>query len=581
MFLVKDFLTLLSPNFWMLKNALLTSGRSFRAKTLFYALSGLVFILVVSKLLISGMSGLQRLSPEIFHIILIRGYALIFLIIFFVQVINGAVMSLDRYYQSDELTLILTSPVNRTSLFFARLFETHLKTSWMLIIFGIPLLVSSGAMFQAKLIYYLYALILLLLFSSIPVNLGIGITILASGIINVRTLKKFMVSSGVITGIVTIVLVRFFRPERFVNPEIFANVKIFVSSMNAPSFLLLPTRWLSEALFNFLNGNYSDTLIFTSLLLLTPYVTTIFLSLIYGRYHYRGWSILHGGELIRKDKRRHVSSMSGLAEKIMNSGPVRMFLPSSGSQGGSLFRKDILYQFRDIKNVQQNLILFSLIIVYLFSISALPLNWEGYAVRLKYIISFMNLGLILIIIVSLCSKLVYPVIVSEGSALWIMKTAPLARKKYILTKFLFLFVPICLFGQLLIVFSSFYINIGKTLFMLNVLTVLLVCFSLVSLAVAFSISDLKRSMKGGEEEEVKTGNAAYMVASVLFIIFTLVMEAIPIYFYFMKESEGAIFIQKTWFIMGSVFFVLLFVNIFTTIFSTRLSIRRFDNLQIS
>jgi ABC-2 type transport system permease protein len=577
---VKDFLTLLSPNFWMLKNSLQTSSRSLRAKTLFYALSGLVFLIVVSKLLISGMDGLQRLSPEIFHIILIKGYALIFLIIFFVQVINGAVMSLDRYYQSDELTLILTSPVNRKSLFFARLFETHLKTSWMLIVFGIPLLVSSGAMYNAGLIYYLYALILLLLFSSIPVNLGIGITMLASGLINIIKLKKFMVSSGIMTGIVTVVLVRFFRPERFVNPELFANVKIFLSSMNAPSFILLPTRWLSEALFNFLNGNYSDTLIFISLLLLTPYVTTIFLSYIYERYHYRGWSLLQGGDFIHKDRRRQASSVSGLAEKAMFSGPVRLLMPSSGSQGGSLFRKDILYQFRDIKNVQQNLILFSLIIIYLFSISSLPLNWEGYAVKLKYVISFINLGLILIIIVSLCSKLVYPVIVSEGSALWIIKTAPLTRRKYIMTKFMFLFVPICLFGQLLTVFSSFYINIGKTLFMMNVLTVLLVCLSIVSLAVAFSMGDLKRSMKGGEEEDVKTGNAAYMVVSVLFILFTLVMEAIPTYFYFMKESEGAVFIQKTWVIMGSVVLVLLAVNIVTTFFSARFSVRRFDDLQI-
>ncbi len=68
------------------------------------------------------MCELQNLSPEIFNIILIKGYSLIFLIIFFVQVINGAIMSLDRYYQSDELTILLTSPVNRTALFFFKAF---------------------------------------------------------------------------------------------------------------------------------------------------------------------------------------------------------------------------------------------------------------------------------------------------------------------------------------------------------------------------------------------------------------------------------------------------------------------------
>jgi ABC-2 type transport system permease protein len=576
---LKDLLTLLSPIFWTLKNELLSPGRAFYKKLLFYTLSSIVYIVLVTKLLISGMGELQNLSPEIFNIILIKGYSLIFMIIFFVQIINGAIMSLDRYYQSDELTLLLTSPVNRTSLFVSRLFETHLKTSWMLIIFGIPLLVSSGVMFQAGLIYYLYSLILLLLFSTIPVNLGIGITIMLSGIFHVRRLKKFMVVSGFFSVIGTITLLRIIRPERFVNPELFANTKIFLSGISAPSFILLPTRWLSEAIFNFLNKNYSETLIFVSLLLLTPYVTAIFLSYIYRRYHYRGWSLLQGGGIILKDKIRHSSYISSLAKKIINSGPVQRFLPSSWGQGLTLLRKDLTYQFRDIKNVQQNLILFSLIIIYLFSISSLPLNWEGYAVKLKYIISFMNLGLILIIIASLSSKLVYPAIVSEGYALWIIKTAPLSSRKYILTKFLLLFIPIFMLGQLLIIFSSFFIDIGKALFALNILTVTLVCFSLVSLAVAFSITDLKKSMKGGEEGEVKTGNAVYMAVSVLFTLFILALEIVPIYLFFLKESESAVFIQKTWFIIGAVVFVLLFVNILTPIISMRLSIRRFDNIQ--
>ena len=576
---MKDFFTLLSPIFWTLKNDLFSSGRSFYKKALFYILSSLAFILLVTKLLISGMGELQNLSPEIFNIMLIKGYSLIFMIIFFVQVINGAVMSLDRYYQSDELTLLMTSPVNRTSLFFSRLFETHLKTSWMLIIFGIPLLVSSGVMFQAGLMYYLYSFILLLLFSTIPVNLGIGITIMLSGIFHVRRLKKFMISLGVITVIGTVTLLRIFRPERFVNPELFANAKIFLSGVSAPSFILLPTRWLSEAIFNFLNKNYGDTFIFVSLLLLTPYVTAIFISFIYSRYHYRGWSLLQGGGIILKEKRSHGSHISGFAGKIINSRAVKLFLPSSGSQSAALLRKDLIYQFRDIKNVQQNLILFSLIIIYLFSISSLPLNWEGYAVKLKYIVSFINLGLILIIIASLCSKLVYPVIVSEGSSLWIIKTAPVTRRIYILTKFFLLFVPVFILGLLLIVFSLFFIGIGKVLFALNVLTVTLGCFSLVSLAVAFSITDLKKRTKGSEEEAVKTGNAKYMVISVFFILFTLALEIIPLYLYFLKESEQAVFIQKTWVIIGAVIFVLFFVNILVTVISMRKSINRFDDIE--
>ncbi len=578
---MKELLILLSPVFWSFKNDLLRFNRSFYKKILFYAFSGLVFIFMVTKLLNAGMIKLQGLSPEVFNLLLIKGYSLIFIIIFFMQIIDGVIISLNTYYQSEELELLFISPVNRISLFFSRLLKTHLKSSWMLLIFGIPLLVSLGIQSHANPAYYLYSLLLLTVFSTISVNIGIIITIILSGIFHIKKMKKFMFSAGIVTIIFIITFLRIFRPERFVNPELFANLKIFLSGLNTPSFILLPNRWLSESLFNFLNKNYSNTFIFISLLLLTSYMTTIVLIFIYKKYHYKGWSLLQVGSISLKEKTRHFSYISNFVKKGFFLKPVHLLLQSLDSQSRNLLRKDLLYQFHDVKNIQQNLVLLSLIIIYLFSIASLPLNWVGYFVKLKYIVTFFNLGLILIIIASLCSKLVYPAIVSEGSSLWIIKTSPITPKKYIWTKFFFLFAPIFLLGQLLTIFSSFFIDIEKPLFILNILTTALLCLSLLSMAIVFSISDLKNAAKGSDNEEMKTGNVSYMIVSVFFILFTLALEIIPIYLYFLKASGEVVFIQKTWFIIGAVIFVLFFINILVTAVSMHLSIKKFDNIQLS
>ncbi len=578
---MKELLILLSPVFWSVKNDLRRFNRSFYKKTFFYALSGFVFIYLVTKLLNAGLIKLQGLSPEVFNLLLIKGYSLIFIIIFFMQIIDGLIISLNTYYQSKELEVLLASPVSRTALFFSRFFETHLKSSWMLIIFGIPLLVSLGIQSHANPAYYLYSLLLLTVFSTISVNIGIIITIMLSGIFHIKKLKKFMFSTGIITVIAIITLLRIFRPERFVNPELFANLKIFLSGLNTPSFILLPNRWLSESLFNFLDKNYSNTFIFISLLLLTSYITTIVLIFIYKKYHYKGWSLLQGGSISLKEKTRHFSYISSFAKKGFFLKPVHVLLQSLDSQSRNLIRKDLLYQVHDIKNIQQNLVLLSLIIIYLFSIASLPLNWVYFAVQLKYIISFFNTGLILIIIASLCSKLVYPAIVSEGNSLWLIKTAPVTPGKYVWTKFFFLFAPIFLLGQLLTVFSSFFIDIEKPLFILNILTTALLCLSLLSMAIAFSISDLKNAAKGSDNEEMKAGNVIYMIAAVFLILFTLALEIIPVYLYFLKASGEVVFIQKTWFIIGAVIFVLVFINILITAVSMRLSIKKFDNIQLS
>jgi len=241
------------------------------------------------------MIKLQTLSSDVFHILLVKAYSLIFIIIFSIQIISAFILALNTFYQSRELEVLFTSPVNRISLFFSRLFETHLRASWMLIIFGLPLLISAGVLFHAGPFYYIYSLLIFIAFAAIPVNIGICLAILTSGIFNIRKLKKFLFSGGIITVIVIITLLRIFKPERFINPELFANLTLFISDMKTPSFVLLPNRWLSESLFNFLNRDYSSTLIFVALLFLTSYITTVLLQVIFIKYHTEAGSSLRRG----------------------------------------------------------------------------------------------------------------------------------------------------------------------------------------------------------------------------------------------------------------------------------------------
>ncbi len=579
---MKELLILLAPVLWSLKNDIAHVNRSFYKKALFYTVSCIIFIFLITRLLNAGMIKLQTLSSEVFHILLVKAYSLIFIIIFSIQIISAFILSLNTFYQSRELEVLFTSPVNRISLFFSRLFETHLKASWMLIIFGLPLLISAGVLFHAGPFYYIYSLLIFIAFAAIPVNIGICLAILASGIFNIRKLKKFLFSGGIITVIVIITLLRIFKPERFINPELFANLTLFISDMKTPSFVLLPNRWLSESLFNFLNRDYSSTLIFVALLFLTSYITTVLLQVIFIKYHYRGWILTQEGGIVFKEKRQRVSRISNFIKKIMSAKPFQLLLSAIDMRSRILIRKDLIYQIRDIKNVHQILILLSLIVVYLFSIVSLPLNWEGfYAVKLKYIISFFNLGLILLIITSLCSRLVYPAISSEGNSLWIIKTSPSTAKRYIWTKFFFFFIPVLLFGQLLTVSSSLFIGIEKPLLILKIMTTTLLSLSFVSMALVFSISDLRHSVNESAKEETGTGSAVYMGISFLLILFTLTLEIVPIFLYFLKEAATIEFTDKTWFMIGAVIFTLLLVNMAITAISLRLSIKKFDNLHIS
>jgi len=575
-----ELFTLLAPFFWSIKNDITRFSRSFYRKILSYAASSSLFIFLITKLLNLGMAKLQSLSADVFQILLVKGYSLVFLIIVFIQILNGIVVSLNTFYHSKDLEILFVSPVNRTSLFLSKLIETHIKASWMLVIFGLPLLISVGTLYKTNLYYYLYAMVLFVAFSIILVNIGTGITIFIASFFQARKLKKVMISAGIIATVLLLTLLRLFRPERFVNPEFFANLTLFISELKTPSFILLPNRWLSESIFDFLGKTFSsNTVIFVSLLFLTSYITTLLSQAIFNRYHYRGWGLLQEGSVTLKRGGRNITRTDSLQRMAPHSKIFQFLSSLFGIKSSMLIKKEILCQIRDSRNVQQLLIVFSLIIIYLFSIASLPLNWEDYAVQLKYIVSFFNLGLILVIISALCSRIIYPAIVSEGVSLWLIKTSPLTPKRYVCTKFLFYLLPISILGQLLIIFSSYFIGVGKAFILFNSITILFSCFSLVSIVIIFGISDLKYGLKESQIEQFRTSSTGQMIVSIFFILFTLALETAPVLLYALKEMKQGSFSQKAWFAIGAATLILLVINLLVTAFSLRRSINTIDTLE--
>jgi ABC-2 type transport system permease protein len=303
------------------------------------------------------------------------------------------------------------------------------------------------------------------------------------------------------------------------------------------------------------------------------------LQLVYRKYYYRGWELLQGGDIQLAGRARRGGRPGFQARGRLLSGIVRKCVGMFRAESIALMKKDLLYLLRDVKNIHQALILLSLIVIYLFSISSLPLNWENYTVQLKYVASFFNLGLILVIIASVCSRFVYPSVVSEAASLWLIKTSPVDPQRYIRAKFLFFLLPIFILGQLLIVSSSLFIGLEKSFVFLNAVTTSLLCLSLVSLTIAFGASALKNNSDTGQEQ-TRTGSPVYMIAVVSLIFLTLAFEALPTFLYFLKASRQAELAGRAWLMIGMTITALLIVNSLITAFSLKQGIRKLRNIEL-
>jgi len=99
------------------------------------------------------------------------------------------------------------------------------------------------------------------------------------------------------------------------------------------------------------------------------------------------------------------------------------------------------------------------------------------------------------------------------------------------------------------------------------------------MAIVFGISDLRQTINEEVKEQTGTGNTIYMIVSVFFILFTLTLEIIPVFLYFLKEAAKITFTAKAWLIIGGMLFILFLVNLLVTSISIHLSIKRYEKLQ--
>lgn len=569
---MKELYILVAPFLWSVRNDIVNLNRSFYKKSIMILIFGPLSVLLVLKLLNLGMEKLESLPSGIFTILLMKGYSLIFLLLFFMLMLSGFIIALNVFFRSQEMAIFMLSPVSQSSLFIAKLIETNIRSSWMIILFGMSLIISAGLTYQASFFFYIYSFVFLLFFSVIPVNVGICAAFLSAQFFRPSKIRVFLVSSGIALFAALVILFRIFRPEQFVNPELFANLTLFVSELKTPSFILFPNRWIGETVFTYLEGRFSTALLFATMLLLTAYLSSVLALIMFKGSFTAGWSRMQEGSSAHLATRTRGSSFDSLLSSVL-------LLSSRASR--AIARKDILYQFRDIKNINQIILLFSLITVYLFSISALPLNWEStYNFQLKYIIAFMNLGLVLFILSALCSRIIYNAIISEASYIWIYKTSPSTPKRFILTKFLFFCIPLSIITAVLILFSFHFINVERALITLIFLTAILSGFSLSSMAIAFGVADIRQKLKDPGKEQTGAESALYLIVSLLFIGLTLLLEAVPVYFYFMKESGSAIFIEKTWIVLGITLGGIVLLNLGITVVSIQKSVKRYNDLQL-
>jgi len=520
-------LNFLYPKLLQIKNRITFKGEGSYTKLLLLVVFGLLFwagIFIVFYRVLHYFQGIDVFGDFLASKLL----SMVFLTFFSILIFSNVITAISTFFMSEELQLIISSPFEPSDLYFSKVIETVFNSSWMVILFSLPVFFSYGIIYDQSGYYYLALPGTILPFIFICGALGGGIALTLVMVFPARRLKDVLFILTIFFIILFYVLFRMLRPERLVDPDTFFTVIDYLSSLRAPTSPLLPSQWASDVLSSLLFQRSDSEFGFNILLLWsTALALLVLLNWFFNRVYFETWS-----------KSQEARTLRVTRQPIFN----RLFsvvlspLPRSAR---AIIDKDLRSFFRDTSQWSQLFILGSIVLIYLYNISVLPMEKNPMpTVYLQNIISFLNLGLTGFVICAVAVRFAYPAVSLEGESFWIVKSSPLGLKGFLWSKFWVNFLFLVVLAEILIICSNYFLNVGGFMMLLSAVTVFFMTFGITSLSIGCGAVYPRFRVENISQIPTGFGGLVYMILSVVFIALIVIIEARPVYFVLMSKFSG-------------------------------------------
>jgi ABC-2 type transport system permease protein len=459
---------------------------------------------------------------ELGDFLLRMGLSWLFLTFLSFLAFSGVVTALSTFFLADDLRLLLVAPVATRRLFHARFLRTVVQSSWMVVIFMVPVLLGIGRAKCAGAMFYVTALLTVAPFSVIPVAAGTAATLMLVNTFPAKRARDILMLMGLLFAASLVIVLRFIRPEQLMKVESLPDLTDFFATLQSPVTPLLPSFWAGETLFASLQGGRD--LLHAGALWTTALASVVVLRAASERWYFSGFSRSQEAPKARFTKFRALD----VAARALPLSPVRR----------QLLVKDLKIFLRDVSQWSQLLLLLALVLLYLYNFRVLDLSRIPYMSGfLKNIYGFVNLGMAGFVMATVAVRFAFPAVSAEGSSFWIIRTAPITLHDFLWSKFWTAFVPVLVLTEVLTVAANEFLGIDPFLKIVTALAIVFMTFALVGLAVGLGA---RYPRFGGDPSQVagSYGGVAFMMQAVLFVIVMIVLLGWPSSLYLLQQQRG-------------------------------------------
>jgi ABC-2 type transport system permease protein len=518
---VRTFPYLLLPAIWSSRNRARRRERGDLSRAIVFGGVGVV----VAAVLYRGafwLTGQLDDYAELGDYLLRVGLSWLFLTFLSFLAFSGVVTALSTFFLSDDLRLLLVAPVSIRRLFHARFVRTLVQSSWMVVIFLVPVLAGVGRARCAGMTFYATAVLTVVPFAIVPVAAGTAVTLALVNTFPARRARDLLMLMGLLFAGSLVIVLRFIRPEQLLRVESLPDLTDFFATLQSPITPLLPSFWAGETLFASLRGGFD--MVHFAVLWTTALALVALLREAAARWYFAGYSRSQEAPKARFTRFRAIDAAAG----VLPLSPVRR----------QLLVKDAKIFLRDVSQWSQLLLLVALVMLYLYNFRVLDLQRIPYmSAYLKNVYAFVNLGMAGFVMATVAVRFVFPAVSAEGAAFWIIRTSPVTLRDFLWSKFWTGFVPVLVLTELLTVAANQFLGVDPFLKGAAALAIVCMTFALVGLACGLGA---RYPRFGADVTQVagSFGGVAFMMQAVLFVLAIIALVGWPSSIYLVRQVRG-------------------------------------------
>ncbi|MBU1862508.1 MAG: hypothetical protein KKH94_02450 [Candidatus Omnitrophica bacterium] len=515
----------------------------------------LTFTIGLFALFFEGFHFLGALEPNVARIIIDRLMYLFYFFIFIMLIISSSLISFQTMYGSREMPFLIMHPITYGNIYFYKLIESAVLSSWSFIFVIGPFALSYGLYCNVRLSYYGMMPIVFISFIFIAASWGAIIATIIVRWYSSRYFRKVVIAGCIIIAIaITIYYFRIHSLVRHERENIMLALNTLIPHFRYAQYPLLPSYWLSESLWNVAKGYYA-TASFYLLVLVSNVLFWLLIAYELGtQFFYTGWV---GVQATVRSRVYYVGR--SIIETICS--PLRKIFSSSWY---ALVVKDMKIFWRAPAQWSQLVIFFGILGFYFSNLQ--HFSYHILKPIMKQFTALSNLSAMMLVLASITVRFIFPQLSLEGKRYWFIGIAPIRFRSIFLQKFLGSLLWATTVSLGLTIISNQKLEIDVVFMYFSYGAVL--CMSVTLVSMGCGLGAIFPNFKEDNPARLIAGfgGTLLFVLNLAYVAFMIFLIAWPFSLYFSSGDHAWLLIRNRFIVSGgSIVFVSL-VGSFLSIF---------------